>query len=101
MNAEITSDTVATRYANGTLKVWLADVNGNQYSNTAPVFTNTTTLPAGYNWQPPPSGAAPSSGGMTGRQTREMDIGIRGFGNTAVTVNNLADRCAMAIGSMI
>ena len=46
-----------------------------------------STLPSGYNWALPASGAVGSSG-TQGRQQREMDIGIRGFGNTANNVNN-------------
>ena len=73
---------------NGQFNVWLDDVNGDVYSNAAPVFSDDTIIPDGYNWQLPAAGAVSSSGGQTGRQTREMDIGIRGFGNTGNTVNN-------------
>ena len=73
---------------NGALKVWLDDVGGTDYSDATPVFTDTTTLPTGYNWHLPPSGAVPSSGSLAGRQTRDMDIGIREFGTTNNTINN-------------
>lgn len=73
---------------NGTFKVYLDDVNGSQYSNASPIYSDSTTLPAGFNWTLPPAGAVPSSGASTGRQTREMDIGIRGFGNTGNSINN-------------
>ena len=73
---------------NGEFKVWLDDLNGSQYSNAAPVFTDNTVIPDGFNWQLPATGNVASSGSMAGRQTREMDIGIRGFGNTGNTINN-------------
>jgi hypothetical protein len=74
---------------NGEFKIWLDDMTGSQYSNTvSPVYSDiNTTLPSGYNWSLPTAGAVGSSG-TAARQTREMDIGIRGFGNTGNTVNN-------------
>jgi hypothetical protein len=71
---------------NGVLNVYLDDVGGNTYSNASPVYTN-NTFAAGFNWALPAAGAVPSSG-TASKQTREMDIGIRGFGNTANNVNN-------------
>jgi hypothetical protein len=71
---------------NGELNVYLDDVGGNTYSNASPVYTN-NTFSAGFNWQLPTAGAVSGSGGAS-KQTREMDIGIRGFGNTSGSVNN-------------
>ncbi len=71
---------------NGMFNVYLDDIGGNTYSNASPVAS--IALPAGYYWDLPVTGSVSSSGSMTGRQTREMDIGIRGFGNTGNTVNN-------------
>lgn len=72
----------------GVFKVFLDDVNGEQYSNDLPLYVNDTIIPDGYNWQLPPSGDVHNSGNLPGRQTREMDIGIRGFGHTNNSINN-------------
>jgi hypothetical protein len=72
--------------ANGVFNVYLDDVGGNTYSNASPVYTN-NTFSSGYYWALPAAGNVTSSG-TASKQTREMDVGIRGFGNTANNVNN-------------